>query len=697
MIDGAGNVRVLDFGIAVPLSDQDALRAFGGTPGFIPPELLAGNGLTERSDLYAWGLVIYFAATGGLPGNATEDTGPAANATLLSAGFDHTMAEYVCACLQDDPARRPSSAAEIVNGLRTGDSLREAVQAGHMPPDEVVTSARTWLPAGPLVDGMFAGGLALLAVIMLLADKTLFLSRCGLVKSPDVLQDMAEQTLTSLGCRAPAGPVLTGVTVDTGGLQFIRGHPTIPAAWRRLEAGEIPVAFFWYRQGDPRLPRPAPLGESRWERLASPTPGTATVRLDGRGKLLSVQIVTASPVDAPGAAGTDWSKLFESAGLPWQEFKEAQAHRLPPVFADGVQTWEGPFPADPTLSVKVTGATLGGCVVFFDVDQPWELALPNDALINSGSQSTQFVAFRIALWLIAIALAAALAWSHASLGHADWRGAWRVSAAATILAALDWLFGSPHNLVPAEELASSFLWLNLCVSYGAAAGVAYLAVEPFARRWWPWSIITTRRLVSGRLADRGIWTDLLLGMVVGLAAVLMRQLGTVINQSLGIPVSGLNDFDLGQNVLDQFGARFKMSIVVAAVSGAVIESLLLLTLVVALKRLTASTLAAALLMVLMLASLAIVGRGILSPIDWTVRILLWAIVCWLLLRHGLLASIAALATFHAVNNAPITLNWSRWYAPTGVFVVAVLAVALTIAWRLSRPPITSPTAGRQSP
>jgi hypothetical protein len=272
-----------------------------------------------------------------------------------------------------------------------------------------------------------------------------------------------------------------------------------------------------------------------------------------------------------------------------------------------------------------------------------------------------------------------------------------VSAAATILAALEWLFGSPHNLVPAEELASSFLWLNLCVSYGAAAGVAYLAVEPFARRWWPWSIITTRRLVSGRLADRGIWTDLLLGMVVGLAAVLMRQLGTVINQSLGIPVSGLNDFDLGQNVLDQFGARFKMSIVVAAVSGAVIESLLLLTLVVALKRLTASTLAAALLMVLMLASLAIVGRGILSPIDWTVRILLWAIVCWLLLRHGLLASIAALATFHAVNNAPITLNWSRWYAPTGVFVVAVLAVALTIAWRLSRPPITSPTAGRQSP
>ena len=67
MIDGAGNVRILDFGIAAPQDDRWSLSAVAGTPGFVAPEILAGQSPSQQSDLYAWGLVIYFAATGGLP------------------------------------------------------------------------------------------------------------------------------------------------------------------------------------------------------------------------------------------------------------------------------------------------------------------------------------------------------------------------------------------------------------------------------------------------------------------------------------------------------------------------------------------------------------------------------------------------------------------------------------------------------
>jgi hypothetical protein len=224
------------------------------------------------------------------------------------------------------------------------------------------------------------------------------------------------------------------------------------------------------------------------------------------------------------------------------------------------------------------------------------------------------------------------------------------------------------------------------VFLGAVAGVTYLAVEPSARRWWPWSIITLRRLLDGRLADRGIWADVLLGMVVGLSSVFLRQLCTLANQLLGMSVSGLNDFDPCQNLLDNFGVRYKIAVFVTAMLLAVLESLLLLTLVVALRRVTKSTLAAAVVLIVFLASLAIVGRGIISPVDWLARMLLWSIAAWLLLRCGLLATIAALATFYAVNNTPLTLDWSKWYAATGFLVVTILAAALIVCWRLARPP-----------
>src|SRR4030095_575319 len=131
----------------------------------------------------------------------------------------------------------------------------------------------------------------------------------------------------------------------------------------------------------------------------------------------------------------------------------------------------------------------------------------------------------------------------------------------------------------AEELAVGWLWLNVIVFFGATAGVAYLAVEPPVRRWWPWSIITTRRLLAGRLADRDVWAEVLLGLVVGLAAVALRQLSVLISELLGWPASGLNDFDLGQDLLDCFGLRYKAGVFLTALLFAVVQAPLLFSLI----------------------------------------------------------------------------------------------------------------------
>ena len=138
-------------------------------------------------------------------------------------------------------------------------------------------------------------------------------------------------------------------------------------------------------------------------------------------------------------------------------------------------------------------------------------------------------------------------------------------------------------------------------------------------------------------------------------------------------------------MLDHFGLRYKVAVFVGALLMAVLESLLVLALVVALKRVTKSTLLSAVILVLVLAAAAILGRGIISPIDWLARTLLLSIAAFVLIRFGLLATIAALATYYAVNNSPITLDWSRWYAVTGLAVVMTVAAAMTASWRLARP------------
>src|SRR5579872_5903121 len=56
MIDGDGNVRITDFGLAVATSDADAAHA--GTPQYMAPEQLRGARASVRSDLYALGLVL---------------------------------------------------------------------------------------------------------------------------------------------------------------------------------------------------------------------------------------------------------------------------------------------------------------------------------------------------------------------------------------------------------------------------------------------------------------------------------------------------------------------------------------------------------------------------------------------------------------------------------------------------------------
>ncbi|MFK4066181.1 PQQ-binding-like beta-propeller repeat protein [Streptomyces sp. NPDC029674] len=105
--------RVIDFGISRAV-DGTVLTAAGqvaGSPGFMSPEQSRGGELTTASDVFAFGAVLAFAATGAPP----FGTG-AVHALLYRAAYEEPqltgvppgLLGIVAACLDKDPARRPT-------------------------------------------------------------------------------------------------------------------------------------------------------------------------------------------------------------------------------------------------------------------------------------------------------------------------------------------------------------------------------------------------------------------------------------------------------------------------------------------------------------------------------------------------------------------------------------------------------------
>ncbi|GAA2849898.1 hypothetical protein GCM10010517_07320 [Streptosporangium fragile] len=113
---------VIDFGIARAL---DASRSIitsqvVGSPGYMAPEQIAGDGTGPAVDLFAWGATMVFAATGRRAFGG--DSIPAVMRSILQDqpdldGLDGRLGAIVRACLAKDPARRPTAAA-VVDGLR---------------------------------------------------------------------------------------------------------------------------------------------------------------------------------------------------------------------------------------------------------------------------------------------------------------------------------------------------------------------------------------------------------------------------------------------------------------------------------------------------------------------------------------------------------------------------------------------------
>ena len=677
MIDGDGNARILDFGLAGLVEEfgDDEMRA--GTPAYMAPEQIEGQEQTVKSDVYSLGLVLYELFTGQKAFGATtlneliklrrSDATPTTPTSIVK-DLDPVVEKVIDRCIQKDPSLRPSSALQVAAALPGGDPIAAALAAGETPSPEMVAAAPTEGALKPAIAvGLLAAFLIVLAVAFWLTKYTAVYRNASLDQPPEVLRTRARDIIRQLGYTGQAADTADGFVLKEDYLHYISAHDQSSSRWNRLRSEGIGPYRYWYRQS----PRYFDTVETiAVDRPALDVSGMTSVYLDMEGRLhWFVGVPPQREPQEQKSAAPDWSIPFRQAGLDLANFQSV-ASRFVPLHAYDVRAaWDGTDPAHPELQTHVEAAAFHGKLIYFETIYPWDQPTRQELPPESGSQRVLTITL-IAVYMIVMVGSVLVARGNLRRGRGDRRGAGRVAFFFFTVRMLVWLLGEHHNGSLDQEFTIFLISLARAVLTSGFLWVLYVALEPFLRRRWPERIISWSRLLAGSFRDPLVGRDILLGAVFAAAMMLFTVVSFVSLRWIGRPP------ELSMNPgNEQIGAHLFISKFASQITAGLFLtffSFFMLLLFVTLLRRERLALIALWLLITALSMLVTEATVPMIPLV-ALDSLLFVFVLY---RYGLLALAFALFVSHLWVFFPVTSDFTAWYA--GDFVIS-LVICLALA------------------
>jgi serine/threonine-protein kinase len=669
MLDGRGQVRITDFGLAATREEIRGTEVLAGTPAYMAPEQLAGKEVSVRSDLYALGLVLYELLTGQPAFRAESFTEYArlkegsrtTPPSRLVEDIDPAVERAILSCLEPRPEDRPASVLAVAAALPGSDLLAAALAAGETPSPDMVAAA------GPVVavgSRWAAAGLAAFVVLLvaasLLAPYTHPLCQSPPVTAPQVLAERAREILRAAQVDPPKDEA-------SGFRDRPRGDNQLVFWYRASSAPLTPTDTVNVLFGGARVtPADPPLTE----------PGMARVVLDRGGRLLGLEVVPSVFEPATGSAGpVDWSGLLARAGLDVSALTLCPAEAVPPVPADARRAWCATQRADAGTPLRVEAAERA--------DRPVFLAVQDDSPAGGRAGDAAALSLRAAvidqggkvLLAVCILVSLPLARRNLQRGRSDLHGAWRLAAFVLGVRMVSWLLQAQHVADFGREVQLLAFALIGATVESLLLWLFYVALEPYVRRYWPHLLVTWTRVLRGQIRDPLVGQQVLVGAVLGAGWAVIQALERPLALWLGLATrSTLRAEGFFAGLLN---TRYALAGNLDVLRSSIYQGLAFLLLLVLLRALLRRPALAAVVGIFLIAPL-LVPRGSNALLSW---ILLGGggvgLLVWCLVRFGLLTAVTGMFVAFVLARAPLTLHLGAWYSDLSITAIALAsAVAL---------------------
>jgi TolB-like protein/Tfp pilus assembly protein PilF len=187
MIDDAGDVKIMDFGIARSVEAPGVTQTgvMIGTPDYISPEQAEGEEADHRADIYAFGVILYGMMTGRVPFKGDTALSVAlkhkskmpSEPKELNPDVSKDLNKLILICMEKERERRYQTAADLLTDIQ---NIQEGIPLGERKLPKKKREIK-WKSI------LLYGGVPLLSVLIIVGGIYLYVNRAATIDSMAVL------------------------------------------------------------------------------------------------------------------------------------------------------------------------------------------------------------------------------------------------------------------------------------------------------------------------------------------------------------------------------------------------------------------------------------------------------------------------------------------------------------------------------